>query len=73
MESFPTNNENENEIYEYFIFHDPIEKVHEAFTNLDLLATIFSPKIRLDNILRETTLDDEGNEVYKNINLQLKQ
>ena len=63
MESFPTNNDNENEIYEYFIFHDPIEKVHEAFTNLDLLATIFSPKIRLDNILRETTLDDEGNEV----------
>ena len=66
MESFSSNFhniENENQIYEYFIFHDPIEKVHEAFTNLGLLAAIFSPKIRLDNILRETTLDDEGNEV----------
>ena len=54
---------NDFQITKFYKFHDPIEKVFEAYTNIDLLSKILSKNIKVDKILRTSSLHDEGNEI----------
>ncbi len=55
--------ENDFQLTKFYKFHDPIEKVYEAYTNIELLSKILSKYIKIDKILRTTSLHDEGNEI----------
>ena len=55
----PTNDGHINECY---VFHDPLEKVYEAITNINTITKLLSPNILIIKVLRETKIDDEGNE-----------
>ena len=57
----PTNDGHINECY---VFHDPLEKVYEAITNINTITKLLSPNILIIKVLRETKIDDEGNEIY---------
>jgi hypothetical protein len=65
MEShvFSSLQENDFQITKFYIFHDPIEKVFEAYTNIDLLSKILSKNIKVEKMLRNSSLHDEGNEI----------
>ena len=60
----PTNDGHINECY---VFHDPLEKVYEAITNINTITKLLSPNILIIKVLRETKIDDEGNEIYISI------
>ncbi len=57
----PTNDGHINECY---VFHDPLEKVYEAITNINIITKLLSPNILIIKVLRDTKIDDEGNEIY---------
>ena len=57
----PTNDGHINECY---VFHDPLEKVYEAITNINTITKLLSPNILIIKVLRDTKIDDEGNEIY---------
>ena len=56
----PTNGGHINECYTY---HDPLEKVYESITNINIVSKILLPNIKINEILRETKIDDENNEI----------
>lgn len=56
-----------SQISESFEFHDPIEKVYEAYTNIAIISSIFKNQFTLVSLKHSTTLDDEGNEFTINI------
>jgi len=56
----PTNDGHINKCYTY---HDPIEKVYESITNINIVSKILLPNIKINKILRETKIDDENNEI----------
>ena len=56
----PTNGGHINECYTY---HDPLEKVYESITNINIISKILLPNIKINEILRETKIDDENNEI----------
>ena len=60
----PTNDGHINECY---VFHDPLVKVYEAITNINIITKLLSPNILIIKVLRETKIDDEGNEIYISI------
>ena len=53
----------ESQINKTHIFNFPIEEVFKAFTDRDLLLKIFPYQLYLYNILGETFIEDEGNEI----------
>ncbi len=57
----PTNDGHINECY---VFHDPLEKVYEGITNINIITKLLSPNILIIKVLRDTKIDDEGNEIY---------
>ena len=58
---------NDGHINECYVFHDPLEKVYEAITNINTITKLLSPNILIIKVLRETKIDDEGNEIYISI------
>ncbi len=56
----PTNAGHINECYTY---HDPLEKVYESITNINIISKILLPNIKINEILRDTKIDDENNEI----------
>lgn len=52
----------ESQLSEYYIFHDPIDKVYNAYTNINVMTSIFKNQFTVISLKRPTTLDDEGNE-----------
>ena len=52
----------ESQLSEYNIFHDPIDNVYNAYTNIGVITSIFKNQFTLISLKRQTTLDDEGNE-----------
>ena len=56
----PTNGGHINKCYTY---HDPLEKVYESITNINIVSKILLPNIKINEILRETKIDDENNEI----------
>ena len=53
----------ECQISEYHIFHDPLDSVYNAFISLNLISSVYKNQIKIENVKRNTTLDDEGNEI----------
>ena len=53
----------DSHINKTYIFNFPIEEVFKAFTDRELIVKIFPYNIQLYNILGETFIEDEGNEI----------
>ena len=53
----------QSQISEYHIFHDPLDSVYNAFTSLTLISSVLKNHIKIENVKRNTALDDEGNEI----------
>ena len=53
----------ESHINKTYIYNFPIEEVYKAFTDKDLLLKICEYKIHILNTLRDTFIEDEGNEL----------
>ena len=51
-----------------YIYNFPIEEVYKAFTDKELLLKICDYKIHISNSLRDTFIEDEGNELSVVIN-----
>ena len=58
----------ESHINKTYIYNFPIEEVYKAFTDKDLLLKICEYKIHISNSLRDTFIEDEGNELSIIIN-----
>ena len=58
----------ENHINKTYIYNFPIEEVYKAFTDKELILKICQYKIHISNSLRETFIEDEGNELSVVIN-----
>lgn len=52
----------ESNINKTYIYNFPIEEVYKAFTDKDLILKLFEYKIFISNSLRDTFIEDEGNE-----------
>ena len=53
----------ESHINKTYIYNFPIEEVYKAFTDKELLLKICEYKIHISNTLRDTFIEDEGNEL----------
>ena len=53
----------ESHINKTYIYNFPIEEVYKAFTDKELLLKICEYKIHILNTLRDTFIEDEGNEL----------
>ena len=58
----------ESHINKTYIYNFPIEEVYKAFTDKELILKICQYKIHISNSLRETFIEDEGNELSVVIN-----
>jgi hypothetical protein len=58
----------ESHVNKTYIYNFPIEEVFKAFTNKELLLKLFDYNIHILNSLRDTFIDDEGNELTLIIN-----
>jgi hypothetical protein len=58
----------ESHVNKTYIYNFPIEEVFKAFTNKELLLKLFDYNIHILNSLRDTFIDDEGNELTIIIN-----
>ena len=58
----------ESHVNKTYIYNFPIEEVFKAFTNKELLLKFFDYNIHILNSLRDTFIDDEGNELTIIIN-----
>ena len=58
----------ESHINKTYIYNFPIEEVYKAFTDKELLLKICDYKIHISNSLRDTFIEDEGNELSVVIN-----
>lgn len=58
----------ESNINKTYIYNFPIEEVYKAFTDKDLILKLFEYKIFISNSLRDTFIEDEGNELSIIIN-----
>jgi hypothetical protein len=58
----------ESHISKTYIYNFPIEEVYKAFTDKELILKICQYKIHISNSLRETFIEDEGNELSVVIN-----
>lgn len=56
-------NDTECQISEYHIFHDPLDPVYNAFISLNLISTVCKGQVKIESVKRNTTLDDDGNEI----------
>ena len=53
----------ETQINKIYTFNFPIEEVYKAFTDRDLILKLFPYQFHLYNLLGETFIEDEGNEI----------
>ena len=53
----------ETQINKTYTFNFPIEEVYKAFTDRDLILKLFPYQFHLYNLLGETFIEDEGNEI----------
>lgn len=53
----------ESHINKTYIYNYPIDEVYKAFTDKELLLKICEYKIHISNTLRDTFIEDEGNEI----------
>ncbi len=58
----------ESHINKTYIYNFPIEEVYKAFTDKELILKICQYKIHISNSLRDTFIEDEGNELSVVIN-----
>ena len=58
----------ESQINKTYIYNFPIEEVYKAFTDKELLLKICQYRIHISNSLRDTFIEDEGNELSVVIN-----
>ena len=58
----------DSHIKKTYVFNFPIEEVFKAFTDRELILKIFPYPIHLYNILGETFIEDEGNEISLLVN-----
>ena len=58
----------ESHINKIYIYNFPIEEVYKAFTDKELILKICQYKIHISNSLRDTFIEDEGNELSVVIN-----
>jgi hypothetical protein len=53
----------ESHINKTYIYNFPTDEVYKAFTDKELLLKICEYKIHISNTLRDTFIEDEGNEI----------
>ena len=58
----------ESHINKTYVYNFPIEEVYKAFTDKELLLKICEYKIHISNSLRDTFIEDEGNELSVVVN-----
>jgi len=58
----------ESHVNKTYIYNFPIEEVYKAFTDKELILKICQYKIHIANSLRDTFIEDEGNELSVVIN-----
>lgn len=53
----------DSNLSEYHIYHDPMDKVYQIFVNPNSVEMMYQGKVKVSSMKRDTTLDDEGNEI----------